>query len=234
MRLRQFLSKHVDLLTEFERCAFTDVEFPYETTSHEFLQIAEKDLEQNSNHGNINALTNAKRAIDCQVEAIIKVLGLKREKQFPQKIERIREIGLIAPRILGRLNKVRNLLEHEFKLPEREKVEDAVDVAHLFVELSHRIFRQLVFQFSIYDPCFHKYKVWRNWGPNYLVIEFDVENHKFQVTGAIEDKQLCSYKVNKGDPEYIPLLRLSILADFAYSDTDETAAFREMVDAVTS
>jgi hypothetical protein len=213
---------------------YTDIEFPFETTSHDFLKIAEKDLEQNSNHGNINALTNAKRAIDCQVEAIVNVLGLKKEKQFPKKIERIKEVGLIAPRILSRLNKIRNMLEHDFITPEREKVEDAVDIAHLFVELSHRIFRQLVFQFAIYEPCFHKYEIWTNWGPNYLLVEFDPENKEFCIKGSIDEKLLMDYKINKASSEYIPLLRLSILADFAYSDVDDKQAFNEMVEHVLS
>jgi hypothetical protein len=97
-----------------------------------FLNYAEKDLELNSTQGNINALTNAKRAIDCQIEQLIKVLGLKREKQFPKKIEQIKNIGMFAPRILVKVNQTRNLLEHEFINPERHQAEDAVDIATLF------------------------------------------------------------------------------------------------------
>ncbi|MEA2075447.1 MAG: hypothetical protein U9O85_06905 [Euryarchaeota archaeon] len=41
--------------------------------------------------------------------------------------------GIIAPQILKKINDKRNLLEHEFKKPSLEQVEDALDVATLFI-----------------------------------------------------------------------------------------------------
>ena len=43
------------------------------------------------------------------------------------------EIGVIAPRIVTKVIRARNYLEHEYRQPEKEQVEDAVDVATLFV-----------------------------------------------------------------------------------------------------
>lgn len=41
---------------------------------------------------------------------------------------------MIAPRVLTKLNKARNLLEHEFTCPSREDVEDFIDIVSLFIE----------------------------------------------------------------------------------------------------
>jgi hypothetical protein len=40
----------------------------------------------------------------------------------------------VAPRILNKIVRLRNMLEHEFHLPKKTEVEDAVDVATLFLE----------------------------------------------------------------------------------------------------
>jgi hypothetical protein len=45
----------------------------------------------------------------------------------------ISESGFLAPKILHRVNRIRNRLEHEFALPSKQHVEDALDVAMLFV-----------------------------------------------------------------------------------------------------
>lgn len=52
----------------------------------------------------------------------------------PRKLEQISQLGVIAPRVLTKLNRARNLIEHEFHLPSREQVEDFVDVVALFHE----------------------------------------------------------------------------------------------------
>ena len=68
MRLKEFLLNFSQPLDYYERMSFTDLEFPFEIHAQHFLDIAEEDLLSNDLRGNINALTNAKRAIDCQVE----------------------------------------------------------------------------------------------------------------------------------------------------------------------
>ena len=78
-------------------------------------------------------LTNAKRAIDSQIDKVFGCFGLKKPRNFPQKLIGLNEIGLIAPRIINKVSTLRNKLEHEYKLPEVEQVEDAIDVANLFV-----------------------------------------------------------------------------------------------------
>ena len=62
----------------------------------EYLKFAEMDLLSNSDHGLINALSNAKRAIDCQIANIFYALGLRLPKYFPDKLEKIKALGFVA------------------------------------------------------------------------------------------------------------------------------------------
>lgn len=114
-------------------------EFKKNSSPKEFLKFASEDIkEPTTERGKANSLSNCKRAIDCQFDSLIKQLGyfpLCRRKKwhFPKKIDFIRKSGIIAPRILEKINKLRNKLEHEFKVPSKADVEDALDVALLFV-----------------------------------------------------------------------------------------------------
>lgn len=120
----------------------------------EYLSYAEADLLIGTSHGLVNALSNAKRAIDCQVTNILQGLGLSIPKPFPEKLEKISALGLVAPRIVKKIVRLRNLLEHEFHNPELSEVEDAVDVAVLFLEATRRVFSSgIVTEFWVADEA---------------------------------------------------------------------------------
>ena len=119
---------------------------PIESKTHlspkEFLNFASEDIkESTTEHGLVNCLSNCKRAIDSQLDTLIDRLGYlpicRREKwPFPKKIEFIKNFGILAPRILKKINKLRNKLEHEYKIPSKSDAEDALDIALLFVSYS--------------------------------------------------------------------------------------------------
>lgn len=140
MLLREFLIDRGPHLSGWGLFAMGSLNFPFEQTGDDYLKSAERDLQHEDNAGNINALTNAKRAIDCQLEALITKFGLPKKKNFPERICQLQRIGLVAPRILQKVNKTRNFLEHQFKVPERAEAEDAVDIATLFVKVTNSIF----------------------------------------------------------------------------------------------
>ena len=52
---------------------------------------------------------------------------------IPKKIEALQGLGLITPRILTKVSGARNLLEHEYRRPQKNEVEEALDLASLFV-----------------------------------------------------------------------------------------------------
>lgn len=152
MLLSDFLRDRGSLLSEWGLFAMGSLNFPYEQTGDDYLKSAERDLQHEDNSGNINALTNSKRAIDCQLEALIAKFGLSKKKTFPERTNQLQRIGLVAPRILQKVNKTRNYLEHEFKVPERAAAEDAVDIATLFVKVTNGIFYDFYGQAEFYEP----------------------------------------------------------------------------------
>jgi hypothetical protein len=73
-----------------------------------------------------------------QVDRLIRSLGFlplakKQRWNIPRKLDFISQSGVVAPRILNHVNELRNRLEHEFAPPSKRQVEDALDVATLFV-----------------------------------------------------------------------------------------------------
>jgi len=111
---------------------------PYEIKPKDFLKFAEEDLEKDNLRASVNALSNIKRAIDCQVESLLYVFGFykkakKNDWNFLKKMEILLKVGVVAPNILKKINTKRNKLEHDFKKPKRTEIEDFRDVALLFL-----------------------------------------------------------------------------------------------------
>jgi hypothetical protein len=130
------------------------IETPFDIKPEEFLAFAEVDLKIDDNHHLINCLSNIKRAIECQIDSLLIGFGLfeKAKNQnwnFPKKIQILNEIGIVSPRILNKINKLRNLLEHEYSIPQREKVEDALDVAILFIKYTNKFLYDTILDFTL-------------------------------------------------------------------------------------
>lgn len=51
------------------------IKTPFEIKPLEFLKFAEKDLEEKTEKSRINALSNIKRGIDCQLDSLLILLG---------------------------------------------------------------------------------------------------------------------------------------------------------------
>jgi hypothetical protein len=133
-----------------------DVETPFQTKPHEFLRFAEYDLRSSYEHHLVNALSNIKRAIDCQLDSLLVGFGLfdesKRKKlSFPKKVVWLDSFGIISPQILKRINKQRNLLEHEYMRPRKNDVEDAFDVAKLFIAYTDKFLCRALLECEPYN-----------------------------------------------------------------------------------
>jgi hypothetical protein len=111
----------------------------------DFLNFAVEDsLTLDKERSRVNCLGNSKRAIDAQIDRLIQHLGFlplarKQRWNIPKKLEFIAGSGVLAPRILRRITQLRNRLEHEFATPSKRDVEDALDVATLFVSYAELV-----------------------------------------------------------------------------------------------
>jgi len=111
------------------------------TSPVEFLNLAEDDFERGGLSALINTMTNSKRAIVCQIDQLLISFGYQSLRwNVPKKLERLRALGLLAPSLLRKIVDVRNILEHEYKVPDLEFVEDSLDVASLFVMSASAMF----------------------------------------------------------------------------------------------
>ena len=116
---------------------------PFEITASQFRDFAIEDSKMNSIHNRVNALSNVKRAIECRIDELLYgvCLHIKSEREnwnFPKKIQVLGDLGILAPPILTKINRKRNQLEHQYVEPSRDDVEDALDVANLFIVYTDR------------------------------------------------------------------------------------------------
>lgn len=131
--------KRDDLLKYISSSSSTPFKLSFELLPDDFLDFAEADLKIGKNHALVNSLSNIKRAIDCRVDSLLVLFGIfettsKDRWGFPAKIKFLKEAGVLAPTVLERINTKRNKLEHYYKIPLVEEVEDALDIARLFIE----------------------------------------------------------------------------------------------------
>jgi hypothetical protein len=166
----------------------SSLEYLFEIQAFEFVKFAELDLYQGTTHGLVNALSNAKRAIDCQVDSVLGCFGLLSRLNFPQKIATLNQMGIITPRIVNKVVKARNYLEHEFKMPELEQVEDAVDIATLFVTSLEQSLRHFPNDFVISSIVEGVFDEGHLFSDKWLTIDYDDEPKRFTLRGLVFDE----------------------------------------------
>lgn len=136
MDVRDYIQKHAEAWLEptIDPKGYEELDVTTPIAPSEYLEFAEKDLRRGGVRGLVNALSNSKRAIDCQIANLLLALGLSATGNFPSRVEKLQSLGLIAPRILRKIVQLRNALEHDYHKPTIAQVEDAVDIATLFLE----------------------------------------------------------------------------------------------------
>lgn len=117
---------------------------PYTTsmTPSGYLEFAIEDLAVDDTRGCINAFSNVKRAIHLLIDMLLNQYGLffhYKKSKFPAKLEILDSIGLIPIGVMRNLNLERNMLEHEYSTPEKERVKEAVDVAKLLLMATEKL-----------------------------------------------------------------------------------------------
>ncbi len=117
----------------------TQIDFTYGISPYEFLSQASSDLHAGGRSALLNSLTNSRRAILCQIDRVLRALGFDAsEMSTKAKTELLKFLGLPTPAILRKVGDLRNDLEHRYKSPPLDRVEDAYDIAMLFIEAIDR------------------------------------------------------------------------------------------------
>lgn len=245
MHISQFLENYVSKWA----CAEFDPKgidrFSYSTTilPTDYLLYAQSDLDSRLEHKHINALSNTKRAIDCQLDNIFEAFGLPKKRNFPAKLEMVGELGLVAPRIVRKVVRIRNMLEHEYYNPNQDEVEDAVDIATLFLEATSRPFRGFMEDYFIADNTSSQ-----NYDSERIVsaitngenpingytftesfyVSFDSEEKSFWIDCVHNNKLIEEIEINSKHSFYIRMIRFAFDFDLDhhnYSPEEIGSAF---------
>ena len=152
------------------------------------------------------------------------------------KTELLRFLGLPTPNILRKVGQTRNELEHEYKLPPRDKVEDALDIAVLFV---HALDRHLeTFWGEFY---FGNEDEWRERDfefSNHISFRYDPKKKHLTASGSKyivkskrklpwERKEMGKCVLTADDATYKHCIRLALLE---YITLPEKDAIKELFD----
>lgn len=108
---------------------YTELRYP-----EMYLDFCMEDIKQNDIRGRTNAFSNCKKSIHIRVDLILNQYGLLAQNMkcdFPTKLEMIQAVGLLPTLMLKNINDERNLIEHDYRIPEEKRVREAIDVAEL-------------------------------------------------------------------------------------------------------
>ena len=182
------------------------VDTSFETMPSEFISFAEQDLQSSFGHKYINALSNAKRALDCQADRLLKLFGFYEESQnkfwgFPKKIELIQKFDILAPRVLTKINKTRNLMEHQYVKPDASQVEDFLDIVSLFIASTDRFTSNSITDVGYLNEENPAFK-------NYDEINFLIGKDKVTIsTHRFKPKMDLEFSIVPTDKDYIEILK---------------------------
>ena len=209
----------------FDPKGFSYIEFSTNIKPKDYIRFAEEDLKISLEHSYINAMSNAKRAIDCQVDNLIAGFGLKKRRNFPQKAEDVQNLGLVAPRILRKVMKIRNRMEHEYYKPTRDESEDAIDIAVLFVEATSAPFRELMTSFFVCNEYSNvdlsseeiaQQILTKNFGERgytfheSFYVDYDLEEKTFYIDCVTGNSCIFEIEINSENPCYIEFIKFVI------------------------
>ncbi len=141
------LDKYIDRVKYNYDPEWQSIEIKGELKPRDYFNYAIKDLEnEQDSRSLINALLNAKKALHYQIDLLIDAYGFnshKNRNSFPVKLDYCKRCGIVSPRILSKLNIVRNAVEHDYTVPKKDEVDDFIDITELFLAATDRFFYRL-------------------------------------------------------------------------------------------
>ena len=142
----------------------------YDINALEFLSYTKEDFKEDNDRGRVNALTNAKRAVECRLDEILLLLNFggfatRKAWNLPYKIEVLKTFDISAPSILRNLiASKRNLLEHKYAKPDHGEVQNILDVAELYLKVTKEYLERgyiTVAEFPCSTQCAEEVKIGR-------------------------------------------------------------------------
>ena len=175
-----------------------------------YLQDAIDDLSSGRERRNLNnAVRNAKSALHMRVDILCRSFCgdeyfQKNLRNFPKKMDFLEGIGIVRPRIIDKINKMRNEIEHEYRDATIEEAEDFIDIVLLFIEatryLNSRFPCEAEFDGLAVSDEFYLKKIVCNWESGELIFYYSKqESHRLS--------NIESYSMKVGDYRYAQWVR---------------------------
>jgi hypothetical protein len=212
----------------------TQLSVNYPISPEEFLTFAKADVYSEGTRGLVNALSNAKRAIDCQANGFITAIGLdpdnlksqlgaeaiellgsaRADAGIPLKFKFLQALSVATPTVVARIRRLRNDLEHGYRKPSKRNVDDSIGIAELFVQACKgrmRSFFDTISFGSGYDRGANE------WGEINNCVHLNYKHGKgtsivvrYWPKARTEENRKPSKEitVRPGDSEFFPLLKL--------------------------
>jgi hypothetical protein len=161
---------------------YKDLKYP-----NMYLDFCLEDVEQDGIRNRTNAYNNCKKAIHIRVDLLLNQYGLlaKNNKcDFPTKLEIVRTVGLLPTLMLKQINDERNLIEHDYKIPDEQSVREAIDVAELLYMASDNLLSST---------------------PIEVIVGFDIEPIHRMMRLEPEKGQLVFYSIEAENENFISL-----------------------------
>lgn len=196
----------------------------FDITPKEFLRFAKEDLETGGTRGIINAITNSKRAIDCQIEEVLIKLSVNtcNQKHLNKLIQSlysdvnthhnlkvIHSLNLAPTLLISKTRNIRNKLEHLYQCPLLEEAQEALDVAELFIKTVDGQMNTIIEEFIITDE--KNYKPEATWNAQNGIgfrIDYGLNNFHIDILKILDSKIMDSIIINNQSEEFPYLLRL--------------------------
>jgi hypothetical protein len=224
---------------------------PFQLQPGNFITFAKADFFNADARGLVNALSNSKRAIDCQIDSCISAIGLNPEKLDKQlgphglsslppsnsetnatlKLRFLQALGIATPEIVSRMRRLRNLLEHEYRHPRKSDVRDAIGVAELFVQACSGKMKTVMGGFT-FGSGLIKTEFSEDIAKGFYVsfktrqaLEIEVRFWDRQEINSFPEKRSPSITIEVHDKYFMPLMKLVWHADFDRDMTEPIKSF---------
>lgn len=214
------------------------LDYPFEIKPKDFLDYSKQDFKSKDRRGNINALTNAKRAIDCQTDKVFYSIGLDPndfpkaieefvlksknspvKKDLPVKLKFLQAMGFAPAEIIAKTRLLRNKLEHFYEEPSKEEVSNAIELAELFI-LATGSKSKTVWDFSITDDD-KKSKI-----DGHLHVSFNNKKSLFNLQRSYTGKKI---QIKSTTVEFYHFLKIATSFDY---DEDVQDSVIDLVDLI--
>jgi hypothetical protein len=155
-----------------------------------YLDFARADFDQEKSARSwVNTVSNAKRALHLQVDALAVALGwshVKGRNDFPTKLNFLGSCGVLSPTIIKRINRFRNSVEHDYYIPSEDEALEYLEIVELYLGATHHtatyfpdwVDAQLISDAEDYDPKM-------NYPPSIMILLPEGEG-KLKITAAQE------------------------------------------------